>query len=135
MGVSTATATTGDRAKARGSVLGRQTVIAIVGVALIIAIWWVDRFTPEEFRFGFVFMLPVAIVAWWCSRRVALACAALAAVALLSNDLAVSSDANAPRAAVAWNEFTRVVTLFAVALVITSVRASSERARIDSERA
>jgi two-component system cell cycle response regulator len=37
--------------------------------------------------------------------------------------------------ALAWNEFTRVVTLIAIAVVIRSVRASSERARSDSERA
>jgi diguanylate cyclase (GGDEF)-like protein len=107
--------------------------VAILGIAIVIAIWWLDRLAPEEFRFGFLFLLPVGAVAWWSDARAALLCAALAAAALVSNDLTV--DLGTPPTARAWNEFTRVVTVFAVAGLITFVRASSDRARSDSERA
>jgi len=105
-------------------------IVAAAGLAVVLGIWWADRLTPDDFRFGFLYILPVCAVAWWSSPRVAIACAALAAVGLVTNDLTVRPGAAA--IAVAWNEFTRIVTMFATALLIIYVRTSSERIRTES---
>jgi diguanylate cyclase (GGDEF)-like protein len=106
--------------------------VTIGGLAAVIAIWWTERLTaPDDFRFSFIYLFPVAAVAWWGSRQAAIACAALAAAALVLNDLTFRPGA-AP-AAIAWNEFTRVMTMFAIALLLISLRTSSERARSYSE--
>lgn len=105
-------------------------IIAVAGLAAVVAVWWADRLASDVFLFGFVYILPVCAVAWWGSSRAAIACAALAAVGLVSNDLTVRSGA--PAIAVAWNEFTRIVTMFAIALLIIYVRVSSERVRTHS---
>ena len=130
--VRTAAASPGDRGKTRQLVDARPALVGIVGVAVVVGIWWIERLTPEDFRFGFLYLLPVGAVAWASTPRVAIACAAVAAAALLSNDL---SRFDAGPVAAAWNEFTRAVTMFAAALSIVFVRASSQRARSDSERA
>jgi diguanylate cyclase (GGDEF)-like protein len=110
----------------------RQLMVAVAGMAAVAAIWWTERLTgPDDFRFSFVYMFPVAAVAWWGPRQAAIACAALAATGLVLNDLTIRPE-TAP-IAVAWNEFTRVVTMFAIALLLIAVRASSERARSYSE--
>jgi diguanylate cyclase (GGDEF)-like protein len=110
----------------------RPFIVAVAGIAAVAAIWWTERLTaPDDFRFSFVYVFPVGAVAWWGSRQAAIACAALAALGLVVNDLTVRPGA-AP-IAVAWNEFTRVVTIFAIALLLMSLRASSERVRIYSE--
>ena len=111
----------------------RQIVVAVVGFALVLGIWWADGLTPDDFRFGFLYMFPIAGVAWWGPRRAALACAALAAICLVSNDLAAGPAF--PPSALVWNEFTRIVTMFAVALLIIYVRVTSERVRSYSEQA
>jgi diguanylate cyclase (GGDEF)-like protein len=105
-------------------------LIAVAGLAAVGVIWWAERSTPDDFRFGFIYILPVCAVAWWGAPRAAIACAALAAVGLVTNDLTVRPGA--PAIAVAWNEFTRIVTMFAIALLIIYVRASSERVRTQS---
>jgi diguanylate cyclase (GGDEF)-like protein len=110
----------------------QRLVVAVAGLAAITAIWWTERLTaPDDFRFSFVYMFPVAAVAWWGPRQVAIACAGLAAAALVANDLTIRPVPTP--IAFAWNEFTRVVTMFAIALPLISLRASSERARSYSE--
>jgi diguanylate cyclase (GGDEF)-like protein len=104
-----------------------RVVVGAAGLAAVVAIWWADRLTPDDFRFGFIYILPVCAVAWWGPPRAAVACAALAALGLVTNDLTVRPGA-AP-IAIAWNEFTRIVTMFAIAFLIIYVRAFSERAR------
>jgi diguanylate cyclase (GGDEF)-like protein len=111
---------------------GLRATIAVAGVAAVLLIWWADRLSPADFRFGFLYILPVCVVAWWSSPRAAIACAALAAVGLVTNDLTVRPGA--PAIAVAWNEFTRVVTLFAVGALTIYVRNSSERVRTQSAK-
>jgi len=108
-------------------------LVPAVCLAAILAIWLVDTVAGQDIRFGFVYMLPVAASAWWGSRRDALICATAGSVALVSNDLALRS---APALIVnVWNEFTRVTTFYAMALLIASVRHSAERVRVESERA
>lgn len=108
-------------------------LIPAVCLAAILGIWIVDTFAGQDIRFGFVYMLPLAASAWWGTRRDALICATAASVALVTNDLALRS---APTLIVnVWNEFTRVTTFYAIALLITSVRHSAERIRTESERA
>ena len=109
---------------------GPRLIVAVAGLAAVAAIWWAERLTPDDFRFGFIYIIPVCAVAWWGPPRAAIACAALAAVGLVTNDLTVRPGA--PAIAVAWNEFTRIVTMLAIALLIIYVRASSERVRTQS---
>lgn len=113
----------------------RRSVVAVtLATAVIATIWILDRLTaPDDFRFSFVYMFPLAAGVWWSSRRGALVCATVAALAVLSNDLTLR--ASSTLLANLWNEFTRAVTLFAMALVIVSFRASSERLRSHSEQA
>jgi diguanylate cyclase (GGDEF)-like protein len=113
----------------------RQSLTAAALAVLTIAtIWFVDRLSaPDDFRFSFVYMFPLAGAAWWSSRRGALFCATIAAVALVSNDLTLRPSPTL--LASLWNEFTRVVTIFALALLIVSFRASSERLRSHTEAA
>lgn len=56
-----------------------------------------------------------------------------ASIALVANDLALR--ASPTLLATLWNEFTRVTTFFAIALLISSVRHSTERLRDESARA
>src|SRR5438552_10795536 len=63
----------------------REIVVAVVAFAVVLGIWWADRLTPDDLRFGFLYMFPIGAVAWWGPRPAALACAALAAVCLVSN--------------------------------------------------
>ena len=114
----------------RGVARAPRFIVAVAGLAAVCAIWLADRVAPDVFLFGFVYILPVCAVAWWGAPRAAIACAALAAVGLVTNDLTVRPGA--PAIAVAWNEFTRIVTMFAIALLIIYVRASSERVRTQS---
>jgi diguanylate cyclase (GGDEF)-like protein len=113
----------------------RQALIAATLAILVIAtIWTVDRLTaPDDFRFSFVYMFPLAAAAWWSSRRGSLLCATIAAIAVVSNDLTLRPSPTL--LANLWNEFTRTVTLFAMAMLITSFRESSERLRSHSEHA
>jgi diguanylate cyclase (GGDEF)-like protein len=114
--------------------MSRQRSFLVSGVSLasVVLIWWTERLTaPDDFRFGFVYLFPVAAAAWWGLPRAALACAAVAAAGLVFNDLTFRPGA-AP-IATAWNEFTRVVTMFAIALLVISLRRSSERVRSYSE--
>ena len=113
----------------------RQPVVAAtLSVLVIAAIWIVDRLTaPDDFRFSFVYMFPLAAAAWWSSRRGAIVCATVAALAVLSNDLLLRPSPGL--LANVWNEFTRAVTLFALALLIASFRESSDRLRSHSEHA
>jgi diguanylate cyclase (GGDEF)-like protein len=113
--------------------LRRPFIISLGGLVALTLIWWTERLTaPDDFRFGFVYLFPVAAVAWWGQRRAALACAGLAAAGLVINDLTFRQSA-APLATV-WNEFTRVVTMFSIALLLISLRASSDRVRNYSEQ-
>ena len=110
----------------------RESFIATVFLLAVAAIWFTDRFASEDFRFGFVYMFPLAASAWWGTRRVALICAAAASMALVANDLTLR-----PAPALlsnVWNEFTRVTTFFAVALLISLVKDSAARTRAESER-
>lgn len=110
----------------------RPVLVTFVCVLAIVSIWLAERLTaPDDFRFSFVYIFPVGAAAWWGPRRGALACATIAVVALVGNDLTLRPGA-APLA-VAWNEFTRSVTVFAVAMLILSLRSSSERMRSQSE--
>jgi diguanylate cyclase (GGDEF)-like protein len=110
----------------------REGFITAICCVTIVAIWFADRFAGEDFRFGFVYMLPLAASAWWGTRRVALSCAVAASVALVANDLAFRATSSA--LSNAWNEFTRVTTFFAVGMLISLVRDSAARARAESER-
>lgn len=96
-------------------------------------IWAADLIAGADLRFGFLYMLPLGACAWWGTRRAAVACAAAASIALVANDLALR--ASPTLLATLWNEFTRVTTFFAIALLISSVRHSSERLRNESARA
>jgi diguanylate cyclase (GGDEF)-like protein len=112
----------------------RAFIVTAAGFAFLFLIWWAERLTaPDDFRFGFVYLFPVAAVAWWGPRRAAIVCAGLAAIGLVANDLAYRAVAS-PLANV-WNEFTRIVTILAIALSLMQVRILSERARHSSERA
>jgi diguanylate cyclase (GGDEF)-like protein len=113
----------------------RQSLIAAaLAILVIVTIWTADRLTaPDDLRFSFVYMFPLAAAAWWSSRRDALICATIAALAVVSNDLTLRPSPTV--LANLWNEFTRTVTLFAMALLIVSFRASSERLRSHSEHA
>lgn len=102
-------------------------------LAATLAIWVLDTVAEEDLRFGFVYMLPLAASAWWGTRRVALVCATVASFALVANDLTLRPG---PTLFVnLWNEFTRVTTFYAIVLVISAVRHSAERMRVESERA
>jgi diguanylate cyclase (GGDEF)-like protein len=109
---------------------GLRSIIAGAGLAAVVVIWWADHVAPVDFLFGFLYILPVCAVAWWSSPRAAIVCAAVAAVGLVANDLTVRPGA--PAIAVVWNEFTRVVTLFAIGALTLYVRTSSERVRSQS---
>lgn len=99
----------------------------------IFGIWIADTIAVADLRFGFLYMLPLAASAWWGTRRAALLCATAASLALVANDLALR--AGPTLLTTLWNEFTRVTTFFAIALLLSSVRHSSERLRTESERA
>jgi diguanylate cyclase (GGDEF)-like protein len=96
-------------------------------------IWIADLIAGADLRFGFLYILPLGACAWWGTRRAAVACAAAASMALVANDLALR--ASPTLLATLWNEFTRVTTFFAIALLISSVRHSSELLRNESARA
>ena len=102
-------------------------------VAAIVGICIADAVSGADLRFGFLYMLPLAACAWWGTRRGALLCATIASVALVANDLTLR--AGPTLLTTLWNEFTRVTTFFAIALLITSVRHSSEKLRTDAARA
>ena len=109
-----------------------RAISAAAGLLLIASIWWAERLTaPDDFRFSFVYLLPVAIVSWWSTARAAWSCAAAAALALVINDLTLRPGA--PPLALAWNEFTRTVTIFAIGGLIVFLRASTDRVRRSSE--
>lgn len=99
----------------------------------IVGIWTADLIAGADLRFGFLYMLPLGACAWWGTRRAAVVCAAAASIALVANDLALR--ASPTLLATLWNEFTRVTTFFAISLLISSVRHSSERLRNESARA
>jgi len=110
----------------------REWFVAGTCLSAILAIWSVDRLASENFRFGFVYILPLAVGAWWGTRRVALICAAAASAALVVNDLALQP---APTLiANVWNEFTRATTFVAIVLLISRLRDSSARVRAEAER-
>jgi diguanylate cyclase (GGDEF)-like protein len=100
---------------------------------LITGIWLADRVASDDFRFGFLYMLPLAGAAWWAPRCIALSCASVACIALVFNDLSLR-PANALISNV-WNEFTRATTFFALVTLMSLVRDSSVRIRAESERA
>lgn len=109
-------------------------IVTIAGISLVVLLWWTERFfAPDDYRLSFVYLFPVVAVSWWGIRRAAVACAAIASVALVSNDLTLRPLATP--SAIAWNEFTRVVTMFAVALLLLALRSTSERAISQSEHA
>jgi diguanylate cyclase (GGDEF)-like protein len=112
----------------------RRPLVVALAIVAIVAIWVADRMTtPEDFRFSFVYMFPLAAAAWWGSRRGALTAATVAACALVINDLTLRPSGSL--LANTWNEFTRSVTLFAMAWLLISLRSSSEQLRSDSAHA
>jgi diguanylate cyclase (GGDEF)-like protein len=108
-------------------------LVPAASVVTIVAIWIADTSASADVRFGFLYMLPLAGSAWWGSRRIALICATVASVALVTNDLALRPDTTLLTNI--WNELTRVITFYAIVLFISSVRHSAERARRESARA
>lgn len=116
-------------------VMGRLPVwlVPAACLAAIVGISTADTVSGADLRFGFLYMLPLAACAWWGSRRTALLCAMVASIALVANDLTLR--AGPTLLATLWNELTRVTTFFAIALLTSSVRHSSERLRMDAARA
>jgi diguanylate cyclase (GGDEF)-like protein len=112
---------------------GRGWLLTLGCVGAVVAIWLADRIAAEDLRFGFVYLVPLAVVAWWGRRSVALGCAALASLAVVVNDLQFRAGSTV--FSNVWNEFTRATTLVAVVVLVSSVRASAVRARSESERA
>jgi diguanylate cyclase (GGDEF)-like protein len=106
--------------------------VAIVGFVAVLVISGADRLTREDLRFGFFYLAPIGVAAWWGGRRLALVMASASATFLIFNDLSLGSATSWPT--LVFNEFTRVSTFLAFAMLLSSVRRSSRRLREESER-
>jgi diguanylate cyclase (GGDEF)-like protein len=106
--------------------------IFVAGAIAILAVSVADRVTREDLRFGFLYLLPIAAMAWWAGRKLAVLGAALAGFLLVANDLAFGPQGS--WTTLAFNEFTRVTTFFAVGLVLSGLRRSREQLREESQR-
>ncbi|HEV8468604.1 MAG TPA: GGDEF domain-containing protein [Candidatus Limnocylindria bacterium] len=107
--------------------------IFVAGAIAILAVSIADRLTREDLRFGFLYLLPIAAMAWWAGRKLALLGAALAGFLLVANDLAFGPQGS--WTTLAFNEFTRITTFFAVGLLLSGLKRSREQLREESQRA
>jgi diguanylate cyclase (GGDEF)-like protein len=107
--------------------------LTILGLSAVVAISVADRLTREDLRFGFIYLVPIGVAAWWADRRLAVFIASVSAILLVFNDLSLGVWTGWPT--LVFNEFTRVTTFLALAIVLSSVRDSTRRLREESDRA
>lgn len=107
----------------------------ILGFLLIPLIGFLDHLTGPEITFYVIFLLPIAIVAWFSGRRLALISSGLTVAVWILTDL--SSGRFEPGIfAYLWNFGTRLAVLLIVAFLVSSLRRAlaheRELARTDS---
>jgi diguanylate cyclase (GGDEF)-like protein len=106
--------------------------IAILGLSGVFVISAADRLTREDLRFGFFYLVPIGVAAWWGDRRLAVIIAAASGLLLIFNDVSLGVETS--WATLVFNEFTRVTSFLAFAILLSSVRGSSRRLREQSAR-
>ena len=106
--------------------------VTIVALSAVLVISAADRLTREDLRFGFFYLVPIGVAAWWGDRRLAAVTASVSAVLLIVNDLTLGGGTSWPT--LLFNEFTRVSTFLALAALLSSVRRTSQQLREQSER-
>ncbi len=116
-----------DAASPRGWLRSRPAVLA-VGALTVAGLWCVDRSVTEQVRFYALYLLPIALVAWYCGRLCAVA------LALLAVGLWAFGDPELRRQfeyafTPFWNVAMRLGTFLAVALVTARLRSELERER------
>jgi diguanylate cyclase (GGDEF)-like protein len=106
--------------------------VMVVTLSAVFVISAADRLTREDLRFGFFYLAPIGVAAWWGDRRLAVVVASLSAIFLIFNDLSLGGATSWPT--LVFNEFTRVSTFLALAILVSAVRLSTRRLREESDQ-
>ena len=116
---------TGAGLRSHGLDVSLPAVYAAAG-ALLAGITWVDYVTGYELGLFVLYFVPVGIVAWWGSRRVAVLFALLAAACWYASDR-LSGHAYSHAALVYWETFMRLVSYLTTALTLSMIREGTRR--------
>ena len=106
----------------------RRLTWVIVAAAIIAAIGWVDYATGPEIGFSLLYLIPIAISAWYGGVRVAVIAGAVAGACWLAADLAWRDDERAIAISL-WNAFTRFVIYISQGVFIAMLHRDRERLR------
>src|SRR5512138_2369424 len=88
---------------------------------LLATITWLDRVTGYDFGFFVFYFLPVALVAWYATRRAALL------VALAAGGCWYLADLSSHHPYLHWEALTNLLSLLTAALALSQIRADLVR--------
>jgi diguanylate cyclase (GGDEF)-like protein len=101
----------------------------VVGLALVLGIWLVDRSVSEDYRLYALYLLPIGLVAWRCGRLWAVLLSLLAVGLWTFGDPEVGQMWDRSQGTTLWNVAMRLGTFLAASLVAAKLRADFDRER------
>jgi diguanylate cyclase (GGDEF)-like protein len=103
-------------------------ILALIGLALVIALSLLDYLTGYEMSFAIFYLIPVGLAAWYVGRNTSLAMALASAVAWqITNKLA--GEVLSSPLLYTWNTAVRLVAFSIVAILLHKLRVALERER------
>jgi diguanylate cyclase (GGDEF)-like protein len=111
--------------------LARLPSMAVVGIGLLCVgvIGWIDLLTGPFYAFSFLYLVPIAAVAWYAGRGRSLLLAVLATVVGMIGDLVGGREYRLSSVVPVWNAAARLATFAVVVLVLAQLRRTLERQR------
>ncbi len=106
---------------------GRKFWLA-VAAALVAVLGYIDYATGYEMGFSLFYLIPIVLVSWYSTRRLALVVSILSAAAWMTADIADGHRYSHP-ALYAWNTLIRLGFFVVVAMLLSALRAAHDRMR------
>jgi PAS domain S-box-containing protein len=98
-----------------------ELLIAIVSLALIILVAWIDQRTNPHISFGFFYLLIVTFAAWSGGKKAGVFCAFTGSLALFLHEVRIS-EGDWPGWPIYWNLWMQIGTFLFAAFLVSAVR-------------
>ncbi len=99
----------------------------IVGIPIVLMIGWLDYISGPEIGLSLLYLVPIAIVAWFASAEQAVICAILGGVCWLTADYLWQRELSST---LLWNNFTLVLIQVVVAYLVNRFRKDRDNLQV-----
>jgi diguanylate cyclase (GGDEF)-like protein len=111
----------------------KRLVVTSASLAIVLFIGWIDKVTGPDIGFALIYLVPVALSAWYGGRTSTIVVAIVAGASWLAADLAYRENDTAVAISF-WNAFTRLVIFSSEGIFIAVLKEDREKLRRLAER-